>query len=181
MEHATADEWDRSAAINIKGHALLTKHTLPYMKAAGGGSIVWMGSVSSVLAQVCAYLGMRVCVRVCACVCVYPCVCVRARACVCVRVCVSLCVCVRVCACVCVCVCSCAHVALWCPSVYVVTVKPCGRAAVCPGALEPCGDSRSYLREVGTSVSFVGVPLGPPFTPQLRSAAPLHGRTRMQS
>jgi len=35
VEHATADDWDRSAAINIKGHALLTKAALPHMKKAG--------------------------------------------------------------------------------------------------------------------------------------------------
>jgi NAD(P)-dependent dehydrogenase (short-subunit alcohol dehydrogenase family) len=52
VEHATGADWDRSAAINIKGHALLTKHVLPYMKAAGGGSIVWQGSISAFLAQV---------------------------------------------------------------------------------------------------------------------------------
>ncbi len=51
VEHASADDWDRSAAINIKGHALLTKAVLPYMKAAGGGSIVFQGSISSFLAQ----------------------------------------------------------------------------------------------------------------------------------
>ena len=41
VETATAADWDASAAVNIKGHALLTKHVLPYMKRAGGGSIVW--------------------------------------------------------------------------------------------------------------------------------------------
>jgi NAD(P)-dependent dehydrogenase (short-subunit alcohol dehydrogenase family) len=51
VEHATAEDWDRSASVNIKGHALLTKHTLPYMKRAGGGSIVFQGSISSFLAQ----------------------------------------------------------------------------------------------------------------------------------
>jgi NAD(P)-dependent dehydrogenase (short-subunit alcohol dehydrogenase family) len=51
VEHASAKDWDDSAAVNIKGHALLTKHMLPYMKAAGGGSIVWQGSISSFLAQ----------------------------------------------------------------------------------------------------------------------------------
>jgi len=51
VEHATADDWDRSAAVNIKGHALLTKAVLPAMKRAGGGSIVWQGSISSFLAQ----------------------------------------------------------------------------------------------------------------------------------
>jgi dihydroanticapsin dehydrogenase len=51
VEHASADDWDRSAAVNIKGHALLTKACLPYMKAAGGGSIVFQGSISAFLAQ----------------------------------------------------------------------------------------------------------------------------------
>jgi NAD(P)-dependent dehydrogenase (short-subunit alcohol dehydrogenase family) len=51
VEHATAADWDRSAAVNIKGHALLTKACLPYMKAAGGGSIVFQGSISAFLAQ----------------------------------------------------------------------------------------------------------------------------------
>lgn len=51
VEHATAEDWDRSAAINIKGHALLTKACLPAMKAAGGGSIVFQGSISAFLAQ----------------------------------------------------------------------------------------------------------------------------------
>jgi gluconate 5-dehydrogenase/3-oxoacyl-[acyl-carrier protein] reductase len=38
-------------SVNIKGHALLTKAVLPFMKRAGGGSIVWQGSISSFLAQ----------------------------------------------------------------------------------------------------------------------------------
>ena len=37
--------------MNIKGHALLTKAILPFMKRSGGGSIVWQGSISSFLAQ----------------------------------------------------------------------------------------------------------------------------------
>ena len=51
VEEASADDWDRSASVNIKGHALLTKAVLPFMKRAGGGSIVWQGSISSFLAQ----------------------------------------------------------------------------------------------------------------------------------
>eukprot|EP01116_Phalansterium_solitarium_P008838 TRINITY_DN22805_c0_g1_i1.p1 TRINITY_DN22805_c0_g1~~TRINITY_DN22805_c0_g1_i1.p1 ORF type:complete len:280 (+),score=65.47 TRINITY_DN22805_c0_g1_i1:58-897(+) len=51
VEHASAEDWDRSAAVNIKGHALLTKAVLPAMKRAGRGSIVWQGSISSFLAQ----------------------------------------------------------------------------------------------------------------------------------
>jgi len=51
VEHATAEDWDRSASVNIRGHALLTKHVLPLMKNAGGGSIVFQGSISSFLGQ----------------------------------------------------------------------------------------------------------------------------------
>eukprot|EP01123_Difflugia_compressa_P009990 TRINITY_DN3513_c0_g1_i1.p1 TRINITY_DN3513_c0_g1~~TRINITY_DN3513_c0_g1_i1.p1 ORF type:complete len:302 (-),score=61.53 TRINITY_DN3513_c0_g1_i1:200-1078(-) len=51
IEHATADDWDRTAAVNIKGHALLTKYCLPGLKKAGRGSIVFQGSISSFVAQ----------------------------------------------------------------------------------------------------------------------------------
>jgi len=51
VETATAEDWDNSAATNIKGHALLTKAVVPHMKKAGGGSIVFQGSISSFLAQ----------------------------------------------------------------------------------------------------------------------------------
>ena len=51
VETASAEDWDRSAAVNIKGHALLTKACLPYMKKAGGGSIVFQGSISAFLGQ----------------------------------------------------------------------------------------------------------------------------------
>lgn len=63
VETATAEDWDRTASVNIKGkvftngkcwklgHALMTKHILPYMKNANGGSIVFLGSISSFKAQ----------------------------------------------------------------------------------------------------------------------------------
>jgi len=51
VENASAEDWDRSAAVNIRGHALLTKHLLPHMKKANGASIVFQGSISSFLAQ----------------------------------------------------------------------------------------------------------------------------------
>lgn len=51
VEHASAADWDASAAINIKGHALLTKHLLPFMKGTPGASIVWQASISSFIAQ----------------------------------------------------------------------------------------------------------------------------------
>jgi NAD(P)-dependent dehydrogenase (short-subunit alcohol dehydrogenase family) len=62
VEEATAEDWDRTAAVNIKGlsqyqflllagHALMTKHVLPFMKNSKGGSIVFLGSISSYKAQ----------------------------------------------------------------------------------------------------------------------------------
>ena len=53
VETASAEDWDRSAAVNIKGHALLTKAALPHMKGlpGAGASIVFQGSISSFLAQ----------------------------------------------------------------------------------------------------------------------------------
>ena len=51
VETASAEDWDRSSAVNIKGHALLTKHCIPGMKAAGRGSIVFQGSISSFRGQ----------------------------------------------------------------------------------------------------------------------------------
>lgn len=51
IEDATGDDWDQSYAVNIKGHALVTKHILPLMKQSGGGSIIFMGSISSFLGQ----------------------------------------------------------------------------------------------------------------------------------
>lgn len=51
VETATAEDWDRACSVNIKGHALVTKHVLPLMKKAGGGSIVFQGSISSFVAQ----------------------------------------------------------------------------------------------------------------------------------
>jgi len=51
VEQATAADWDLTNAVNIRGHALVTKYCLPALKRAGGGSIVFQGSISSFLAQ----------------------------------------------------------------------------------------------------------------------------------
>jgi NAD(P)-dependent dehydrogenase (short-subunit alcohol dehydrogenase family) len=32
VEHASAADWDKTCAVNIKGHALVTKAVLPHMK-----------------------------------------------------------------------------------------------------------------------------------------------------
>lgn len=39
--------WDRVMAINLKSVVWVTKHGIPHLRAAGGGSIVMMGSVSA--------------------------------------------------------------------------------------------------------------------------------------
>jgi len=51
VDTASPEDWDKSCAVNIRGSALVTKHILPNMKASGGGSIVFMGSISSFSAQ----------------------------------------------------------------------------------------------------------------------------------
>jgi NAD(P)-dependent dehydrogenase (short-subunit alcohol dehydrogenase family) len=45
----TLEDWSRVIAVNLTGVFLSVKHTLPLMVAAGGGSIVVTGSVSSVV------------------------------------------------------------------------------------------------------------------------------------
>jgi len=51
VDEATVEDWDAICAVNIRGTALVTKHVVPVMRAAGGGSIVMQGSISSFLAQ----------------------------------------------------------------------------------------------------------------------------------
>jgi len=51
VETATAEDWDNTVAANIRGNALVTKYCLPAMKRAGGGSIIFQGSISSFSAQ----------------------------------------------------------------------------------------------------------------------------------
>ena len=43
------DAWDRVMAINLKSVFWVTKHGIPHLKAAGGGSIINMGSVSALV------------------------------------------------------------------------------------------------------------------------------------
>eukprot|EP00035_Acanthoeca_spectabilis_P020476 m.433122 g.433122 ORF g.433122 m.433122 type:complete len:289 (+) comp17532_c0_seq1:126-992(+) len=51
VEHGSPEDWDNACSVNIKGHALVTKACLPYMKGAPGASIVFQGSISSFLGQ----------------------------------------------------------------------------------------------------------------------------------
>ena len=48
IEDRTADEWDRIFEVNAKGVFLGTKHSIPEMRNAGGGSIVNISSVAGI-------------------------------------------------------------------------------------------------------------------------------------
>jgi NAD(P)-dependent dehydrogenase (short-subunit alcohol dehydrogenase family) len=49
--NATSDEWETMLHTNIRGTAFCVKHAVPEMKKSGGGAIVNLGSISSVLGQ----------------------------------------------------------------------------------------------------------------------------------
>lgn len=46
IEERTVEEWDRVLGVNLKGVFLGTKHAIPAMRAAGGGSIINIASVA---------------------------------------------------------------------------------------------------------------------------------------
>jgi len=48
---ATPEDWHLVMDVNVIGGALMAKHVVPHMRAAGGGSIVNMASISAVIAQ----------------------------------------------------------------------------------------------------------------------------------
>jgi NAD(P)-dependent dehydrogenase (short-subunit alcohol dehydrogenase family) len=41
----TEEEWDKVQAVNVKGVFFCTKHAIPHMKKAGGGSIINLSSI----------------------------------------------------------------------------------------------------------------------------------------
>jgi NAD(P)-dependent dehydrogenase (short-subunit alcohol dehydrogenase family) len=45
----TEKEWDRLMAVNVKGVFFCTKHAIPYMKEAGGGSIINLSSIYGII------------------------------------------------------------------------------------------------------------------------------------
>jgi len=45
----TEENWDIVQAINLKGAFFLTKHGIPYLQRAGGGSIILVGSISALV------------------------------------------------------------------------------------------------------------------------------------
>ena len=49
IEHTTAEEWDQVMEVNAKGVFLGTKHAIPAMRRAGGGSIINLSSVAGLI------------------------------------------------------------------------------------------------------------------------------------
>jgi NAD(P)-dependent dehydrogenase (short-subunit alcohol dehydrogenase family) len=47
VETCTEESWDHVLAVNLKGMFLMGKHCVPYLRAAGGGAILNMASVSA--------------------------------------------------------------------------------------------------------------------------------------
>ena len=45
----TEEEWDTVMAVNVKGVFFCTKHVIPYMKKAGGGSIINLSSIYGIV------------------------------------------------------------------------------------------------------------------------------------
>ena len=67
IEERTVDEWDRVMAVNARGVFLGTKHAIPAMRRAGGGSIVNISSVAGIgqsLHQEPAYAASKGAVRI---------------------------------------------------------------------------------------------------------------------
>jgi NAD(P)-dependent dehydrogenase (short-subunit alcohol dehydrogenase family) len=45
----TLEEWERVMAVNVQGVFLCTKHVIPYMREAGGGSIINLSSIYGIV------------------------------------------------------------------------------------------------------------------------------------
>jgi len=45
----TEEEWDRVMAVNVKGVFFCTKHVIPHMRKAGGGSIINLSSIYGIV------------------------------------------------------------------------------------------------------------------------------------
>lgn len=50
-EDATPDDWDTSLGVNVKGTALMASCIAPLLRAAGGGAIINLASISGYIAQ----------------------------------------------------------------------------------------------------------------------------------
>ena len=49
IEETSVDDWDRIMAVNVKGVFLGTKHVIPAMRQAGGGSIINISSTAGLV------------------------------------------------------------------------------------------------------------------------------------
>jgi NAD(P)-dependent dehydrogenase (short-subunit alcohol dehydrogenase family) len=49
IEETTVEEWDRTQAVNVRGVFLGTKHAIPAMRQAGGGSIINISSIAGLV------------------------------------------------------------------------------------------------------------------------------------
>ncbi len=41
------DVWDRTIAVNLRGHMLVTRHAVPHLLARGGGAVVYTSSIAA--------------------------------------------------------------------------------------------------------------------------------------
>ncbi|MCA3575317.1 MAG: glucose 1-dehydrogenase [Aestuariivirga sp.] len=48
-DQVTEAEWDRVQAVNVKGVFFCTKHAIPHLRAAGGGSIINLSSIAGLI------------------------------------------------------------------------------------------------------------------------------------
>jgi NAD(P)-dependent dehydrogenase (short-subunit alcohol dehydrogenase family) len=48
-DEITEEEWDRVMAVNVKGVFFCTKHSIPYMRKTGGGSIINLSSIYGIV------------------------------------------------------------------------------------------------------------------------------------
>ena len=51
VEESSVDDWDQVMAVNVRSIFLTTKYALPHLRAAGGGAILNVASVSSFVGQ----------------------------------------------------------------------------------------------------------------------------------
>lgn len=51
VEESSVDDWDQVMAVNVRSIFLTTKYALPFLRAAGGGAILNVASVSSFVGQ----------------------------------------------------------------------------------------------------------------------------------
>jgi NAD(P)-dependent dehydrogenase (short-subunit alcohol dehydrogenase family) len=48
-DQVSEDDWDRVQAVNVKGVFFGTKHTIPHLRAAGGGAVINLSSIAGLI------------------------------------------------------------------------------------------------------------------------------------